>query len=209
MCSNTRWPVVLAGIGDERAREVQRVSRQVDDDLDHVGVLEIRCIRDLVHRRAHRKLGIVQQGLHDLVDHPRVHERLVALDVDDDLHLQAAHHLGHPVGAGVVIRRSEHGLAAEALHGRHDPLVVGGHDDLAEGLRAGRLLVHVLDHRLSQDLLQRLAGQARRCVARRDDSHDSHSGTLLQGSDHALAVQHAHVLDDPLPHLAALGDSCG
>ena len=99
---------------DQGAREVQGVAGQVHDGLDHVGVGEVRWVHDPVHGGGHGQLRVVQERLDDFVDHPGTHERFVALDVDHHLHVQAAHHFGHAVRAGVVLPRSKHRQSAEA-----------------------------------------------------------------------------------------------
>ena len=95
-------------------------------------------------------------------------QRLVALDVDDDGIVGQAElpcGLGQTIRAGRMIGRGEAGRDAVRLDGGLDPRIVGRDDDAR---RAGRhrALGDAHHHRLAGDVRQRLAGKARRRVAR-------------------------------------------
>ena len=116
---------------------------------------------------AHRR--VVAKRRDRLVDHPRLEQRLVALHVDDELAVERGGDLREPVGAAPVVRRVIIARAAERLHRRDDPLVVGRDDHGVDGARLGGAAVHVLDHRATADVGERLAGKPGRLVAGGDD----------------------------------------
>ncbi len=125
-----------------------------------------------------------------LPDQRGVEQRLVALHVDDDLvvgEAQQLRGLGQAVGARRVIG---------ARHARRDAvrddriahaLVVGGDDD-ARRAACQRALGHAHDHRLAGDVGQRLARQARRRVARRNQDGE----IVQQALGHARAARYSY-----------------
>src|SRR5947209_803636 len=72
-------------------------------------------------------------------------KRLVPLEVEDGVGVEAGGDLGHAVGAAGVVGAGFHHPAAEALHRRDDAWVVRGHDNGGGTLRLASSLVDVLD----------------------------------------------------------------
>src|SRR5262249_42852035 len=125
--------------------------------------------------------GVALEQLRQQVQRRRLDERLVALEVDDDVGVEAAGGLGHAVGAGGVVAPGQDDAAAEALDGGDDARVVGGDDDGLGAARPAGALVDVLDEVLAGLAQQRLAGQPARAVAGGDDDRRLHGGTSLSG----------------------------
>ncbi|MNQ73469.1 hypothetical protein D3C85_881990 [compost metagenome] len=157
-----------------RAREIQGAAILVQHDLDHVRVERIGHIVQRMGARGHgdggadlRRAG-GQQG--------RIDQRFVALQVDDDgieRQLERARHFGDAVRARrMVAARHAHFHAMRGAGGA-DGFVVGGDDD-AHGARQGCLLGHAHHHGFAAQVSQRLARQARRGQAGRDDDDERH-----------------------------------
>ena len=106
---------------------------------------------------------------HHLVDHLRLDERHVALDVHDDVAGQIRGDFGDPIGAGAVRPVGHPHDAAEALDGLRNPRVIGGDDHGVDARGVGGAAVDVLDHRPAGDVGERFAGKAGRVVSGGDD----------------------------------------
>ena len=146
----------LAHVGDRAAREIQRVTRRVGHHLDDRGRQHL--VRRAERERERRDLdpGVAHERKGDGVDARRVEHRLVALHVDHDPGVERPRHLGHPVGAGGMPGRGQHGLAAEAAHRVRDARVVGRDQHPVDPFRRARAFVHPLDHALAVDFRERL-----------------------------------------------------
>ena len=149
-------------IRDHRAGEVDRVAGPVGDHLDHVRVGQSSSrILDALLERAHRDLGVVEQGQHRRVDRLRLDQRLVALDVD--------HQLGGvrrrpPRPRGRCPKDGRRASCATGAPKRRaslsDSLVVGGDDDLGQVARLAGALKHVLQHGFAGNRGERFPGKA-------------------------------------------------
>ncbi len=84
-----RGGAVLAHVRDRRAREVERVAVAIDDHLRDVRVAVVRRVFDEAPQRAHAQRGFGGERRHGLVDHRRLDERLIALDVHDQIAVHA------------------------------------------------------------------------------------------------------------------------
>ena len=105
----------------------------------------------------------------------------VPLHVDDEVAVEAGRDLGETVGARRVIGAGHPHLAAERVHGRGDPVVVGRDEDAVDRTGVRRVPVDVLDHRPAADVRQRLGRQSGRCVAGGDDGDGSSGGGRVPG----------------------------
>ena len=84
--------------GHRLPAEVQRVALAIDDDLDDAGIVEIGRIVDPPPERAHRdRPGRSSSRRDGDVDRVGRNQRLVALDVDDEVALELARRL-RPAG---------------------------------------------------------------------------------------------------------------
>ena len=90
---------------------------------------QIGHVVDPPEQRGHLHAGIADERSNQFADRPRIDQRLVALDVDDDVAVQRGRHFREPVGAGLVGGFGEAHLAAKIVDRRGDAEVVSGHDD--------------------------------------------------------------------------------
>ena len=154
---------------EHRAGEVERpaariAGRQADHRLDH------RRIVAVVGRGFRRDGGgdvavrLGRQHAQAGGDHPRRHERHVALQVDHDVaaavRVQQLQRRQHPIGAGGQVGLGEHGAAAGRFHRGHDLGVARRHRDRADAGALG-LAQHPHHHRNTTDVGQRLSRQPR------------------------------------------------
>ena len=153
--------------------EVERVAPGVDHHLDHRGARVLPRVDLWKRRRRHQDVRLGEQGRGHRVDHRRVHQRLVPLQVDQDLLVHPAGGLGDTVGAGGAFGGGENRLAPEPAHHRSDPLVVRGDHDARRDFRGVRLAPDIPYHRAAVDFGQRLPRQPRRAVAGGD--HHRHA----------------------------------
>jgi hypothetical protein len=145
------------------------VAVAIDDDLRHVRVGQFGRIGDAPPQRAHRQRGVVRERRHRLIDHARLDQRLVALNVDDEIAVERGRDFGEPIGAARVRRRRQPDGAAKPLDRPHDALVVGCDDHRGQRARRRRAAIHVLDHRPSVDVGERFSGETRRLIPCGDD----------------------------------------
>jgi hypothetical protein len=110
---------------------------------------------------------------HRRADGLRQHQRLIALDIDDDLAPQGRGHLGETIRARQMVGARHHRRAAKTVHGIRDSLVVGCDDDGVDRRRVGRTAVDVFDHRAARDERERLPRKTSRVVPRGNDGDDA------------------------------------
>jgi hypothetical protein len=79
-----------------------------------------------------------------------IEERLISLDIHENIAFNVRRDLGDPFGACAMIDPGHAGLAAKAGHDFEDAFVIGGDDDAAYPLCQFGTFVHALDHRLSR-----------------------------------------------------------
>ena len=72
--------------------------------------------------------GSVANGRDGRVDRLRLEERLVSLDVDDQIAVERRGDFGEPIGAALMRRDGHDGFAAERSDRVEDALVVGRDD---------------------------------------------------------------------------------
>src|SRR5271156_478449 len=151
---------------DGGAGEIERVVVEIQNDLYDVGVHDVA--RDLDRRRHGRHYGLrlVQQGRYRDVDGRRIKQRLVTLHIYEHFAIDVGGYFGDPLGAGAMVVAGHARLAAEGGHDLYDAVVVGGHDHPIDTACRFSTFVHSLNHGLSIQGHQRLAGQARGTVAR-------------------------------------------
>ena len=169
---------VLQAAGNGVAGEVHGVVQIVRDHLHRaVGGNQVR-VRDLLLQAAEVNLRVVEQA-DDLAHHLRLHQRLITLNVDEQVTLHLGGHLGHPVRTGGVVGAGHYHGNAVALAGGLNSLVVGGHIHRVQLLHLFGLAVHPPDHGAAADVRQGLAGEAGRTIACRNDTNDFHNRELL------------------------------
>ena len=100
---------------------------------------------------------VLPEHLDHAVDARDIDERLVSLDVDDDLELFAMHRFehwqrsGNTVGSRRKLGRCADHCCAERAHMFLDPFVISRYRDERSVTRAGDSLVYALDHRAASN----------------------------------------------------------
>ncbi len=125
---------------------------------------------------SHRRLDIPCQRLRHFGNQGGVDERLIPLHIDNNVVVVPTalrRHLGNPVGAAGMIAAREGDGVTLRLHNIGDAGIVGSDDNLHRPALAGRL-GDAYHHRLAGNISERLAGQARRSVTRRDNDAKAH-----------------------------------
>ena len=173
-CAATRRrPAAVADERNRRAREIQREPVAIDDDLGHVGIVQLGRIVDATPQRHITSIGSSGKRRDRFVDHAGLDERFVSLDVDDEIAGHVRGDLRQPVRAALVIGRGHARLAAERAHRLEDALVVGRDDDGRDPCRRRGAPVDVLDHRPPADVRECLAREPGRVIAGGDNGDDS------------------------------------
>ena len=165
-----RRAVGAAAVGNRGAGEVEGAAAAIAHHLDQVGRGRVVVGGERPAQRGHLLGAIGEQRRDQQVEGRRIDQRLVALDVDDDVAGQIGDELGQAIGAGAVVGAGQAGDAAEAFDGVDDPLVVGG-DDHRVDVRPGGAPIDVLDHRAAGDVSEGFSGESGGVVAGRDDCH--------------------------------------
>src|SRR5206468_9242745 len=109
-----------------------------------------------------------------VVEDARRDQRLVALNIDDDVGVDRLGRLSHAVGASLVRGARHDGAAAEHARRLGDLDVARRDADIGEATVHPGTAEHVLDHRKPGDESQRLARKSRRSHPRRNDSDDTY-----------------------------------
>src|SRR5262249_55424024 len=160
-----------ARVGDQRAREVERVAFPVEDHLDHLREV---LLAGLERARDGGHAGAAADQPGQRADRLGIDQGLVALDVE--------------VACGGHLRRGPRDAfgPVPALHGRHDDgeagpshflcdaLVVGGDGPLVHALGPRPPPGHAHDHRGAPAVGERVPGESSRRGARRYDRRDAH-----------------------------------
>src|SRR6185369_2080178 len=110
--------------------EIKRITLPVGNDLHNVRAQKIMKRLDPRFERRHHYGTVTHQRFDRFVDHGRLDQRLVTLDIDDDVAVDPAGDFGQPVGPGLVTGRGHLHPAAEFPHNGSYPLVIGGHDHI-------------------------------------------------------------------------------
>jgi hypothetical protein len=156
---------------DHRPAEIDGVPELVDHDLDPAAHRHFLRTQIRRHGAVHR-VGRRLQRPYDVVDDGGVDERLVALDVDDDVEASAQ---------GLVRRRAalravgkvagrHHHLRARGFARVADAGIVRRDDEARQRRRAPGLAPRANDHRHAGDGDQGLAGETDRGVPRGNDA---------------------------------------
>ena len=162
------------GIG---AREKYRAKSSLSTTtLVDVRVVEVGRILDAPAQRAHLQRRLARERRHRLVDHPRLDERLVALDVDDDIAVSdAATSASRSVplwcASDVISTSPPNRERPQRSVDRRSP-----RSPRDRPRRAWPRAVDVLDHRPAGDVCQRLAWKPRRVVSGGNDG-DGETGS--------------------------------
>jgi hypothetical protein len=165
----------LARVRDRRAAEVERVAGVVAHHLDRVRVEELGGVVDRDARGRDRRRGALGERMREAADEIGRDQRLVALDVDDQLVVGQGERLGRlreAVGARGMVGAGHDGIAAVRARRGGDALVVGR--DPHRGRAAlPRALGDAHHHRLAGDVGERLARQPARRVARGNEDGEA------------------------------------
>ena len=105
-----------------------------------------------------------------------IHERLVALHVEDDVHVEVFHGREDPIRAGRQRRVGQNRPSTRRFDRSRDSLVVGRHEDERDAPRLKRPLENPDDHGGSGDRMEGLPREALRPVAGGDDGDDVKGG---------------------------------
>ena len=116
-------------VGYGSTREIERIAAAVDDHLDDVRIGQICRIDDAATESRHLHRWIGGQRHNRFSDGARVDERLVALNVHDDVAVERRGDLRQPIRAAGMILARQPDLAAEPPHGVGDADIVGRNDD--------------------------------------------------------------------------------
>ena len=117
----------------------------------------------MANRRGHcgdLRGRFLKKRAHGAVNGQRIDERLVALDIYEDIAGFVDGYLGDAFGSGAMIGTSHACVPPEGLNRVHNALVVGGDQDGVNGLRAFGPFINVLNHWLSTEGDQWLAGES-------------------------------------------------
>ena len=198
-------------MGNRRPREIQSPPVMGQQGLHHIGVVH-RLRFQAINRRHDRRHGIQAPELgHHRVDHRRIDERLITLDVDHRSlfgHCRALppgqrHQLirnrGNSLTAGAAIGRGhQHGKSPSLGHLLKLLAVSTQH----HVLNAGRLaapLQHPLDHRLTSDVREHFVRQPGRLQTSRNRHHcllNRHQSQSFIAS--SLALNHSAANGPPM-----------
>jgi hypothetical protein len=157
---------------NRRPREIERAACPVQDDLHDIRIRVIGSIRDRHAHRRHLEHRIRDERGNDLLDHLRLDERLVTLDIQHDLAGETRCHFRDAIGARPMPCARHHRDAAEASYRRRNPLVVGGDDYRIDAARRGGASINMLDHGTAGDVGERFSRQTYGVVSSGDDGDD-------------------------------------
>ncbi len=166
-----------------RAAEIERVARGVAHDLHDVRIERLGGIVDRMAGGRDRRVGMRLEQRGHRAHQRRLEQRLVALHVDDDLVVGQAQRAAAsasrsvPVGWSARVMQRGHAVRGDGVATRAS--------SVATTTRAAPLALRALgdahDHRLAGDVGERLAGQARRRVARGNEDGEAHRRRGLLG----------------------------
>jgi hypothetical protein len=163
----------VADPGDRRAGKIEAVAFEIENRFHDVGIHDVAGVADGRGDGGDLGGGLFEERGDGGVDGGWIDERFVALDVDEDVAFLVRGDFGDSFGAGAVVGAGHAGFPTEGANGVDDALIVGGNDDVMDGLGLLGALVDALDHRLASQRNKRLAGQARGSVTRGNDHYDS------------------------------------
>ncbi len=160
----------VADVRNGRAGKVQGIAESVGHDLDDMRIAHVVGRAETPAERGHVQRRVVAKRFDGFVDGGRLDERLVALQIDDQVAVQRFGNFGDSIGAGCVRRFRQTHIAAKFCHRVGDALVIGGHQHGVDIARRSGAPVDVLDHRSPRDVGERLSRKTGRRVAGRDDN---------------------------------------
>jgi hypothetical protein len=162
--------------GDGSAGKVQGVAVKIEDGFDDVWIHNVPGVSDGSDHGGDLRRGFFEKSGDGSVDGDRIDERLVPLDIDENVPWFVSGHLGDALGSRAMVGAGHTGFAAERLNGIKDALVVGGNENAMNSLGAFGAPVDVLDHGFAGKRDERLAGEARGGVACRNHDDDVRVG---------------------------------
>jgi hypothetical protein len=163
----------VADPGDWGAGKIKAVAFEVENRFHDIGIHDVAGVADGRSHGGDLGRRFFEERGHGGIDRNWINERFVALDVDEHVAWFVRRDFGDALGAGAVIGAGHAGFAAEGADGVDDALVVGGDDDVVDGLCLLCALIYALHHGLAGERDQRLAGQARGGIARGNHHYDS------------------------------------
>jgi len=164
--------------GNRRAAEIERMAVGRQDHLRRVGIENILVRSERLDQRGDLGRRLVETS-GDQRQLLLGHERLVALNIDNDVEplsaksLRLVERLPTAIRPAAVIGRGHDRAPAETGDGPFDPLVVGSH--IAGIEKRSGLLIHMPDHRLASQVGQRLAGETGRGIPGGNQCKEFHS----------------------------------
>jgi hypothetical protein len=167
-------------MGDGRSGKIESPASVVHHDLHHVGIKIIHFVLYTSAGKSQGRHGAARaflERLYETIDHDRLDQRLISLDVDDDI---VGRKPDEPPGFGQAVRAAgvagagHHGFAAEGLYGLQDARVVRRHQHPVQAPGAGCTLKDPLNHGLAVDVGKGLSRESAGLIPGGNDSDDLH-----------------------------------
>jgi len=161
----------VPGMGDERAREIEGAAVLAENHLHHARIGGL-VARERTRGRGH--LRAAAQELGHGGDGPRIHERLVALDVDVAVGTNLLRGRGDALGSVAALPRRHHRAEASPRNRRGDALVVGRDAEVVDPGDQRGPLADADDQGGAAEVLERLPGEALRAVPGGNQNREAH-----------------------------------
>jgi hypothetical protein len=182
----------VANPGNGSARKIEGIFVEIENGFDDVGIQDVVGVADGRGDRGDLRRRIFQKAGDGGVNAERVDERLVALDIDEDVARFVCGNFGDTLGAGTMIGASHASAAAERLDRIDNPLVIRGYQHFMDSLGPFGPFVDVLDHWFAAKGDKGLTGETRGTVTGRNHNNDGgigHSWELSAGLFEAMLTQ--------------------
>jgi hypothetical protein len=155
------------------SRKIEGKSLSIDHDFDHVGVSRLGCSLEPSPECGHHERGIVEERAERLLDHRRLDERFITLNVDDEFVVEGSRHLRETIRSRPVAGGRHAHESAKSAHCIRNAVVIRSNNDAVQHLTGGRSPIDVLDEGLAGELGKRFSRETRRLVSSGDDSNRS------------------------------------
>ena len=162
-------PLGPIDVGNGATREVEREASLVDDDFDDMRILGMRLRGQRRPKGGHRDIGVGFERAQHEIDHARLDERLVGLQVDDELSREVARDLREPFRAVAMIGARQPDVSAKSPHDVAHPIIIGGNQHRRGPRRRDRVPIDVFDHRTPRNIRKRFTWQSRRTIPSGND----------------------------------------
>ena len=114
-------------------REIRGVTIFVNLDLDDCGTPDIIHIANRLGGRSHLRAGIIDQRVNRAIYCFRIDQRLISLDIHDDLGIEITSNFGDAIGAARMIIARHSGFKTRSVYCLKDSSIVGGHNYSGNG----------------------------------------------------------------------------